>query len=91
MTTNPVDSTLIATAMLKLAAERGAAASFCPSDIARQLAGPAPDQWSRLMQPIRRVAVELAQAGRLVILRKGKPVDPLDFKGVYRLAQPRFD
>lgn len=91
MTTSPVDSALIATTMLKFAAERGTAASFCPSDIARHLAGPAPDQWSRLMQPIRRVAVELAREGRLVILRKGKPVDPLDFKGVYRLAQPRFD
>jgi hypothetical protein len=24
--------------------------------------------------------------GRLVILRKGRPVDPEDFRGVYRLA-----
>jgi len=35
--------------------------------------------------------VDLAQAGRLVIYRKGKPVDPLDFKGVYRLGLPRHD
>jgi hypothetical protein len=43
------------------------------------------------MQPIRRVAVALAEQGRLVILRKGRPVDPRDFKGVYRLAAPRQD
>ncbi|HRE19730.1 MAG TPA: DUF3253 domain-containing protein [Rhabdaerophilum sp.] len=91
MRPNPTDETAIATAILDMAAERGPAASFCPSEIARQLAGPTPEQWSRLMQPVRRVAVELAREGRLVILRKSKPVDPLDFKGVYRLAQPRFD
>ncbi len=33
----------------------------------------------------------LAQGGRLVIYRKGKPVDPNDFRGVYRLGLPRHD
>lgn len=91
MTPNPTDEAAIAAAILDMAAGRGPGTSFCPSEIARQLAGPAPEQWSRLMQPVRRVAIELARCGRLVILRKGKPVDPLDFKGVYRLVQPRFD
>jgi len=40
------------------------------------------------MQPIRRVAVRLMKEGRIVILRKGKPVDPNDFRGVYRLGLP---
>lgn len=91
MTSNRPDDTAIATAILEMAAARGPASSFCPSEIARQLAGPAPEQWSRLMPPVRRVAIDLASSGRLVILRKGKPADPHDFKGVYRLAQPRFD
>lgn len=91
MNPNPIPADAITAAILDMAAERGPGASFCPSEIARQLAGPAPDQWSRLMQPVRRAAIVLAQAGRLVILRKGKMVDPADFKGVYRLAQPRFD
>jgi hypothetical protein len=43
------------------------------------------------MTPIRRIAVRLASEGRIVILRKGKPVDPADFKGVYRLGAPRLD
>ena len=38
------------------------------------------------MQPVRRVAVRLAHAGRIAILRKGKPVDPDDFRGIYRLG-----
>jgi D-serine deaminase-like pyridoxal phosphate-dependent protein len=47
--------------------------------------------WHDLLVPIRRAAVVLAQAGRLVIYRKGKPVDPTDFRGVYRLGLPRHD
>ena len=51
----------------------------------------ADDQWHTLLTPIRRTAVELALEGRLVIYRKGKPVDPSDFRGVYRLGLPRQD
>ena len=47
--------------------------------------------WHALLLPIRRAAVALAQAGRLVIYRKGKPADPDDFRGVYRLGLPRQD
>jgi hypothetical protein len=47
--------------------------------------------WHGLLVPIRRSAVALAQAGRLVIYRKGKPADPNDFRGVYRLGLPRHD
>lgn len=47
--------------------------------------------WHSLLQPIRRAAVALAQSGRLVIYRKGKPADPNDFRGVYRLGLPRQD
>jgi Protein of unknown function (DUF3253) len=69
----------------------GPGKSICPSDIARALGGSHPDQWSRLMIPVRRVAVEMAKSGQLLILRKGKVADPDDFKGVYRLAAPRHD
>ena len=81
----------IETALLDLARERGPTKSFCPSEAARKIAGDHPDHWGPLMQPIRRSAVTLAQSGRLLILRKGQPVDPLDFKGVYRLSLPRND
>ena len=48
-------------------------------------------EWQNLLVPIRRAAVSLAQHGRIVIYRKGKPVDPSDFRGVYRLGLPRHD
>ena len=38
------------------------------------------------MKPLRLAAVEMAKAGEIEILRKGKPVDPDRFRGVYRLA-----
>lgn len=47
--------------------------------------------WHALLVPIRRVAVTLAKGGRLIIYRKGKPADPDDFRGVYRLGLPRHD
>lgn len=80
----------IETALLRLVGER-AGKTVDPQELARELAGSHPDQWGPLMQPIRKVAVALAGQGRVVILRKGKPVDPRDFKGVYRLTAPRQD
>jgi hypothetical protein len=43
------------------------------------------ESWRRHLGQVRATAVGLARAGRLVILRHGKPADPDDFKGVYRL------
>ena len=77
--------------LLRLAAERGPASTACPSEAARNIGGGHPDQWGPLMQPVRRIAVRLANEGRLVITRKGKPVDPNDFRGVWRFALPRAD
>lgn len=47
--------------------------------------------WHALMTPIRSAAIELAKGGQLIIYRKGKPADPDDFRGVYRLGLPRQD
>jgi hypothetical protein len=88
MTEAKVDEAAITETMLGLVAARGAGKTVCPSEVARALGGPHPDGWGPLMQPVRRVAVGLAHAGRIAILRKGKPVDPDDFRGIYRLALP---
>ena len=85
------DSREIEATLLRLVAERGPGKTVDPTEAARALGGLHPDGWGPLMQPIRRVAVSLAERGRVVILRKGKPVDPRDFKGVYRLTAPRDD
>jgi hypothetical protein len=33
----------------------------------------------------------MAKAGVIVIYRKGRPVDPDDFKGIYRIGLARLD
>lgn len=76
----------IETALLRLLAERGK--SIDPTELARRLAGTDETRWRLMMKPIRTVAVALAHQGRVQILRKGKPADPSDFKGIYRIAPP---
>jgi hypothetical protein len=75
-------------AILAVLTRHGADTLSAP-EIAHEIA--AEGDWHGLLMPIRRAAVALAQAGRLVIYRKGKPVDPSDFRGVYRLGLPRQD
>ena len=45
-----------------------------------------PEDWQSLLKRIRLTARQLAEMGYVDIFRKGKRVDPDDFKGVYRLA-----
>ena len=78
----------IEAAMVQLLSERGEGRTIGPSDVAQALGGNQPDGWGPLMQPVRRAAVRLMKEGRVVILRKGRPVDPDDFKGTYRIALP---
>ncbi|WP_029031294.1 DUF3253 domain-containing protein [Salinarimonas rosea] len=85
--TNPAPDDVSRT-LLDLVARRGPGRTICPSEVARTLGGPHPDGWGPLMQPVRRAAVALAKEGRVAILRKGRPVDPDDFKGVYRIGLP---
>nr|WP_133770113.1 DUF3253 domain-containing protein [Enterovirga rhinocerotis] len=72
--------------ILDLVAERGAGKTICPSEAARALAGKEPDAWGRVMPLVRRTAVRLTKEGRVAIRRKGKVVDPDDFRGVYRIG-----
>lgn len=81
----------IRSAILALLDERRAAAGIDPTEVARRLAGTDEKAWGPLMKPIRAVAVDLAREGRVVIRRKGRVVDPDDFKGVYRLSLPGDD
>lgn len=78
-------------AILTLLAARGPDKTICPSEAARAVAGDHQDNWGPLMQPVRRIAVSLAKEGRIVITRKGRIVDPDDFRGIYRLGLPRED
>lgn len=86
---------LVAEAILSLLAERQPGRSVSPEDVARAVAAgrarpsDPPDLWRRYLSAVRQQSLHLARAGRLVILRKGKPVDPVKpVKGVIRLALP---
>ena len=59
--------------------------SVSPEDVARTVD---PDGWRRQLSRVRGNAVSLARAGRLVITRHGKPADPDDFRGVWRMRLP---
>jgi hypothetical protein len=67
--------------ILALAGARGGDGSICPSEVARGLAA----DWRPLLGPVRRIAARLARAGRIDILRKGRPIDPDEVRGVIRL------
>ena len=74
--------------ILSLLAGREPGKTVSPEEVARAAAGA---EWHAQLGAVRRAAVKLALEGRLVIYRKGKPVDPADFKGVYRLGLPRHE
>lgn len=50
-----------------------------------------PEGWRRVTGHVRATARGLARQGRLTILRHGKPANPEQFKGVYRLRLPTDD
>ena len=72
-------------AILALVAARGVGKTICPTEAARAVSEA---KWRAVLPAIRAEAVRLAKSGAISIYRKGKPVDPEDFKGVYRLGLP---
>ncbi len=80
--------------ILALCAETRAGRTISPTDVAEAYAaarGEGNLGWRAHLQGVRGAAVRLADAGRLVIYRKGRPVDPHDFRGVYRLGAPNVE
>lgn len=72
-------------AILELTAARGVGGTISPDEAARAVST---DRWQKLLPDVRAEAVRLAKDGAISIYRKGKPVDPDTFKGVYRLGLP---
>jgi Protein of unknown function (DUF3253) len=75
------------TTILQIAAERGEAKSFSPSEVAQALS----EDWRPLLTHIRAAARRLAEAGRIDILRHGKSIAPAAMKGVIRLRLKQGD
>ncbi len=76
----------VESAIFDLLAKAPPGKSISPEEVARAVD---PEGWRRLLGQVRAVAVGLARQCRLVITRHGKPADPNDFKGVYRLRLPQ--
>ncbi|MBY0335495.1 MAG: DUF3253 domain-containing protein [Acetobacteraceae bacterium] len=81
----PVNRAAIGDAILSAVSARGAGKSICPSEVAKALR---PEDWRPLMHAVRQEAAELSRQGRVVILRKGKPIPPEAMHGVIRLTLP---
>lgn len=68
--------------ILALARAAGPEGRVRPEDVAMAILS---NHWQTLTRRIRLAVRQLAQEGMIVILRKGEPADPDDFRGVYRL------
>ena len=79
--TPPAPASRYDATILEIAMARGEEKSFCPSEVARALS----DDWRPLLIHVRAAARRLADAGRIDILRHGKPIEPSAMKGVIRL------
>ncbi|MDR4305288.1 DUF3253 domain-containing protein [Chelatococcus sambhunathii] len=75
--------------VLRLAKERGAGKTICPTEAAKAAAEQRGEEnWNARLPAVKAAAVRLAKRGGVAIYRKGKPVDPESFKGVYRIGLP---
>jgi hypothetical protein len=68
--------------ILALCREEGVEGKIKPETVAMDIL---PQHWRTLLKRIRIMSRHLAHEGKIVILRKGEPADPDDFKGLYRL------
>ena len=75
----------IEAAIFDLLGAESAGKSISPEAVARAVE---PELWRRQLSHVRGTAISLARQGKLVITRHGKPADPDDFKGVWRLKLP---
>ncbi len=86
----------LAVAVLESLAALGPGRSLAPREVAEAYAAarahpkpPGPEDWRRYLPAVRQQALFLARRGRILLLRRGKAVDPLKpVKGVVRLALP---
>ena len=65
-----------------------------PNDIAIKIAkdrakdSDPDDQWRKYMLAVKQQAKSLARAGRISIIRRGKPIDPAKMKGLVKFSLP---
>lgn len=74
------------TSILELLAGRAATSTICPSDAARAVGD---ENWRDLMEPARRAARRLVDAGEVQITQGGSVVDPSTARGPIRIRKVR--
>ena len=77
-----VSDAAVTESILLLAEKRGPGKSICPSEVARALED---NNWRELMGQVRRVACQLTQEGRIVIMQRRVVVDPTRVRGPIRI------
>ncbi len=85
---DPTDRALEASILTLLDARAGGA-TICPSEAARVVAAEEKSQWRDLMEPARRAARRLVDAGDVEITQAGHVVDPSTAKGPIRIRRVR--
>ena len=60
--------------------------SISPNDVAKAIDA---TNWRRELPKVRAVIIGQARQGRIDVLRKGKPIEPEGFKGIYRIRLPQ--
>jgi hypothetical protein len=78
-------SDAVEAAIFELLAKAAPGKTVSPEEVARAVD---PEGWRRQLSRVRGTAVGLARQNRLTITRHGKPADPDDFKGVWRMRLP---
>lgn len=83
----------VAEEILRQLGERGPGKSLGLVELAQAFAekvarpGAPPDLWRKYLTAVRQQALHLARQGRVILLRKGKVLDPFKpVKGVWRVA-----
>lgn len=81
------EQTSIEAAIFRLIDAAGDGKSICPTDVARAVMPGPGELWRRQLSAVRRAAIRLGEAGRIDIMRKGRPVEAAGVKGVIRLRR----
>ncbi|MXO85939.1 DUF3253 domain-containing protein [Altererythrobacter aurantiacus] len=66
-------------------AKRGKRKTVCPSEVARELAGPSGD-WQKRMSDVHAAVDDLLNEGKVLISWKGEALD--ERRGPYRISRP---
>lgn len=70
-------------AILRLIEAADPGRTITPTQVAKAVSE---KHWRKLLSEVRAEAIRLALLKNVTIFRKGKPVDPENFKGVYRIG-----